>query len=401
MEPESVKRFREYLRIKTVHPKPEYWECADFLVAQAKEIGVEHQIIEPVKGKPIVVLKLAGSDPSLKSILLNSHTDVVPVYEEKWNYPPFGAERVLMDNGEYHIYARGAQDMKVTGSCYLEALREIKASGKQLLRNVYAMFVPDEEIGGEDGMGAFVKTQEFKDMNGGFDIDEGRVSPNTVTSSPNRERTLCWVKFTARGNTGHGSQFIEATAIEKMLPVIYKLMEIRDESVAGLSKFGEAKALHQGHFTSVNLTQFEGGKQANVVPAEYIATFDIRITPDVDCHEFYTMLENLAKENDVELEYIKRGLINVSTDLPDTNPFLSTFNNVCKRQGVNRVPVIMAGITDARYIREAGIPAIGINPIINHRYLAHDHDEYIMESRYLSAIKFYVDMIESMANVSS
>lgn len=56
-------------------------------------------------------MTLPGTDTSLKSILLVSHTDVVPVDETKWNHPPFDA--VKDENG--NIYARGTQDMKSVG----------------------------------------------------------------------------------------------------------------------------------------------------------------------------------------------------------------------------------------------------------------------------------------------
>ncbi len=46
-----------------------------------------------------------GTDPSLPSLLLNSHTDVVPVYPDQWKYDPF--EAVKEANGD--IYARGTQ----------------------------------------------------------------------------------------------------------------------------------------------------------------------------------------------------------------------------------------------------------------------------------------------------
>ena len=32
-----------------------------------------------------------GSEPGLPSLLLNSHTDVVPVFRESWKYDPFEA----------------------------------------------------------------------------------------------------------------------------------------------------------------------------------------------------------------------------------------------------------------------------------------------------------------------
>lgn len=42
-----------------------------------------------------------------KAILLNSHMDVVPVFEEYWIVPPFSGE---IRDGK--IYGRGTQDMK-------------------------------------------------------------------------------------------------------------------------------------------------------------------------------------------------------------------------------------------------------------------------------------------------
>jgi Peptidase family M20/M25/M40 len=45
---------------------------------------------------------------------------------------------------------------------YLEAIRRLKSSGRRLKRTVHLTFVPDEEIGGRDGMGAFIQTQQFK-----------------------------------------------------------------------------------------------------------------------------------------------------------------------------------------------------------------------------------------------
>ncbi|OMJ27559.1 Aminoacylase-1 [Smittium culicis] len=399
-EPESVKRFREYLKIESVHPTPDYYGVSKFLVEQANNMGLSYQIVEPVKGKPIIVLKLEGSDPSLKSIILNSHTDVVPVYREKWNYEPFGAERVMTEDGkDYKIYARGSQDMKVTGSSYLEAFRRIKESGVVLKRNVFAMFVPDEEIGGKDGMGEFVKTQEFKDMNAGFDVDEGVPSFNDMTFTFYQERTLCWVKFTAHGNTGHGSQFIEGTAIEKLLPVINELMSFRDKELTSLKiEYSSSQLFNQGRFTSVNLTQLDGGKQPNVVPATYSAVFDIRVSPFRNLAEFYTYLENLASSNGVEIEYISRDTESATTSFEDSDPLHNAFQSAAKRNDIKLTPMIMPGITDARYVRAAGIPAVGINPMLFHKLLAHDHDEFVFESQFIRAIDFYVDLISEMAN---
>jgi aminoacylase len=81
----AIEKFREYLRIKTVQPNPDYAASTEFLRNYGLELGLEyscHEVFQSEKcvpGKPIVILTLRGTMPELPSILLNSHTDVVPV----------------------------------------------------------------------------------------------------------------------------------------------------------------------------------------------------------------------------------------------------------------------------------------------------------------------------------
>lgn len=119
--------------------------------------------------RPVVVLTWIGLQPDLPSIVLNSHMDVVPAFEERWTYPPFGAEI----DSEGRIFARGSQDMKQVGVQYLAAIHALKRDGVRLKRTVHITFVPDEEIGSELGMRAFVESDDFKSLNVGFELDEG------------------------------------------------------------------------------------------------------------------------------------------------------------------------------------------------------------------------------------
>ena len=48
----------------------------------------------------------------------------------------------------------------------------------------------DEEIGGKDGLGAFVSTDEFKALNIGFALDEGAASNSDVYYVVYAERSL-------------------------------------------------------------------------------------------------------------------------------------------------------------------------------------------------------------------
>ena len=52
-----------------------------------------------------MIMTVEGENPQLPSIMLNSHTDVVPAYTEHWECDPFAA--VKKENGD--IVARGTQ----------------------------------------------------------------------------------------------------------------------------------------------------------------------------------------------------------------------------------------------------------------------------------------------------
>lgn len=116
-------------------------ECVTFLKKQAKELNLPVRIYELVPKKPILIMTWVGKEPNLPALMLNSHMDVVPVFEDKWTYPPFGAD---MDS-QGNIYARGTQDMKCVGIQYIEAIRRLKKSGVSLRRTIHLSFVPGKD----------------------------------------------------------------------------------------------------------------------------------------------------------------------------------------------------------------------------------------------------------------
>jgi aminoacylase len=61
------------------------------------------------------------------------------------------------------------------------------------------------------------------------------------------------------------------------------------------------------------------------------------------------------------------------------------------------VEVFPAG-TDAKYVRNQGIPAIGFSPMINTPILLHDHNEFINEKTFLNGIDIYEKLIVDLAN---
>lgn len=133
--------FRTYISWKE-HFKLKFISLLDaaisFLVNILKEIDLPYKVIQDDEKRPILVASWVGSDQSLPSILLNSHTDVVPVYPDQWKHDPFEAHK----DEEGRIYGRGTQDMKSVTIQYLEAIRRLKSKGVVLKRTIHLSFMP-------------------------------------------------------------------------------------------------------------------------------------------------------------------------------------------------------------------------------------------------------------------
>jgi len=189
--PTASAKLVEYLRIRTVHPEPDYADAVKFLKSYAQEIGVDsYKEVEVCPDRIVVLMSYYGTRPEKESILLNSHMDVVPVDQRFWKCDAFEGKRY--ENGD--IYGRGVQDMKSVGIQHLEIIRKMKLSGVRPERTIHLTFVPDEEIGGLTGLAPFLETSEFKSLNVGLAFDEGQASPNEEFCVYYGER-VAWCRF--------------------------------------------------------------------------------------------------------------------------------------------------------------------------------------------------------------
>uniref|UniRef100_A0A452S4M8 N-acyl-aliphatic-L-amino acid amidohydrolase n=1 Tax=Ursus americanus TaxID=9643 RepID=A0A452S4M8_URSAM len=371
----SVTLFRRYLRIRTVQPEPDYGAAVAFLEERGRQLGLGCQKVEVAPGRVVTILTWPGTNPRLSSILLNSHTDVVPVFKEHWSHDPFEAFK----DAEGYIYARGTQDMKCVSIQYLEAVRRLKAEGHHFPRTIHLTFVPDEEVGGHQGMALFVERPEFQALRAGFALDEG-------------------VRVLSTGKPGHGSRFVEDTAVEKLHKVMSSILAFREKERQRLQSNPHLKA---GAVTSVNLTKLEGGVAYNVVPATISAIFDFRVAPDVDLKAFEEQLQGWCRAagEGVTLEFLQKWTEPRVTSIDDSDPWWAAFSGVCKDMNLSLEPEIFPAATDSRYLRVMGIPALGFSPMNRTPVLLHDHDERLHEAVFLRGVDIYTRLLPALASM--
>ncbi|XP_005089280.1 aminoacylase-1 [Aplysia californica] len=390
----AVSRFREYLRINTMQPTPDYDAALAYLKKQADEIGLEFRVLESgVENRPIGLMTWKGTKPELQAILLTSHMDVVPVFPDKWTHEPFSADKD--DNGD--IYARGSQDMKCVSSWYLEAIRRFKAEGRTFTRTIHLSFTSDEEIGSLPSKG-FSESKAFKDLNIRFGLDEGIASPGNTMRVFYGERSIWWMKIKCEGQPGHASMFIENTAAKKLQFIINKFLGFRDEQE---KKFKANPNAGIGAVTTVNMTMLEGGVQPNVVPAELSATFDMRIPPTTDFAALKATIQQWCEEagTQVSVEFLVYGENTEMVKISKDNPWWEAFSSACKAVEIEIQPEIFPAGTDSRFFRKAGVDMIGFSPMNNTPILLHDHDERLNEKVFLRGIDIYCGIIPALANL--
>ncbi len=385
--------FQEYLRINTAHPNPDYDKTSAFLSSLCSNELPSHTFrTDCPAGKPIYIISRIGSSPSLPSILLNSHFDVVPVSEEHWSSPPFAAVR--LDNGD--IVARGAQDMKSVAIGYICALINLK--DVSFKRTIHMAFMPDEETSGRDGMKAWVETEDFARLNVGMALDEGLPNINNFVFVYYNERSPWWIRIDIEGNAGHGSQFISDTAASKMLVILNRVQTFRDAQEKLWRDVYNGQSL--GSVTSVNITFANLGVQYNVVPDKAFVGLDVRISPVMGIVEFQKILNGWVEGIEgTSITLVAQSDECPSSSIDPSDKYFSAISSSFKAKNVEYKTDIFPAATDSRWLRKKGIPCYGISFIRNTKMLLHDHNEYLNENELLNGIQFYTDLIPKLANL--
>ncbi|EMS60311.1 Aminoacylase-1 [Triticum urartu] len=300
------------------------------------------------------------------------------------------------------------EDMKCVGMQYLEAIRRLRDAGFVPDRNIYIIFVPDEEIGGHEGVELFVASNEFKELNVGLVLDEGLASPREEYRVFYAERSPWWLTIKAKGAPGHGAKLYDGSAMENLMKSVEALRRFRTAQF-DLVKSGE-KA--EGDVVSVNFAYLKAGTPTptgfvmNLQPSEAEVGIDIRIPPSVHTEALEKRLaeEWAPSSRNLTFEFKQKGSVLDKLGKPamtiadSSNPWWPVFEESVKRAGGKLgKPEIFPASTDARYFREIGIPAFGFSPMANTPVLLHDHNEFLSKDEYLKGIGIYESIIKALA----
>lgn len=316
--------------------------------------------------------------------------------------------------------------MKCALMGYVCAIKQLLGNHFKPNRTIHLSFVPDEEIGGAEGMSIMLASEWYQSVEIGIALDEGLASEDDYYSVFYGERLPWWIKMESKGNTGHASRFIEDTAVASIISVVNKALEFREEQRQKLHNGNScdhncshsvARKTTLGDVTSLNVTVLKAGVQSggvdvlNVIPSSAEAGFDIRISPNQPTEEVEEMLNNWcnsvneAKKNrgdagTVTWSHYNPALASHSTtDCSDNNPWWTLFRTTIfeKCGGACLRPGVFPAATDSRFLRALGIKAFGFTPMRNCPILLHENDEYIPEETFVEGILVYIEVILALS----
>lgn len=321
------------------------------------------------KGNPNVVATLKGTGGG-KSLILNSHIDVVPAgnYAD-WQNEPFSG---IIEDGK--LYGRGATDMKGGTVSLLLALEAIISLNITLKGDVIFQSVIEEESGGAGTLAAVLK---------GYEADGAIIpEPTNMKLFPKQQGSM-WFRITVKGKAAHGGTRYEGVnAIEKAQKVIAALLKLEKERNAR-----EKDSLYKNIPIPfpINIGKMTSGAWPSSVPDLAIIEGRIGVCPQESMEEAEAALENcLAGLNQLDPWFKKHPVVVtwfggrwLPGNLPTDHVLMQTIS-ASYQQVLQEIPHIEASPwgTDGGILSQVGgIPVVVFGPGTTE--VAHNANEYI------------------------
>ncbi len=234
-----VKLLCGLIEIPTVNPPGEnYREITDYLTSVLKEIGLRAEVIRVprdvvAKYYPeyvdyprynVIARFSKGKGPTIH---FNGHYDVVPA-GSGWTMKPF---KPVVKEGK--IYGRGATDMKGGIATIITTAKALIEADAEFNGTIELSFTPDEETGGQTGVG--------------YIVEEGLVKPDyAIVAEPSGldliwigNKGAVWLLVEVFGRQAHGSTpWKGVNAFEKMVELAYKMIhELKPKIESKKSKY--------------------------------------------------------------------------------------------------------------------------------------------------------------------
>ncbi len=390
---DPVELLRDLIRFDTTNPPGNEEACVAFVEALLREHGIESERYEKQPGRPNLIARHEGSNGG-PPLLLYGHVDVVTTAGQQWTHPPFAAELA----GGY-VWGRGALDMKGGVAMCIASFVAAHESGSPT--PLVLAILSDEEDGGDAG--ARFLAEERPEVFAGARHALGEFGATTLWIAGRRfypiqvaEKQICWLRVHVRGAGGHGALGVKGGAMRKLgdvlrtldrrqppvhvtpvvrewieqmaaaLPrpqalLLERLLDPRTADLAAKALGTRGRQLSRVLRNTVSATIVHGGEKINVVPSDIELQLDGRLLPGFTPDDLIHELKDIVGSDGIEFEVVRHDPGPPDADLGFYEPLAEIIREL--DPGAVPVPMLQAGVTDARFLTRAGIQTYGYLPL--------------------------------------
>ncbi len=318
-------------------------------------------------------------------VVLNGHTDVVPVEGQNWSSDPFTLTR-----RENRLHGRGSVDMKGFLACVLASVPLFKSIG--LKKPIHIAFSYDEEIGGY-GMPVLL------DSMAGLPIRPAIV----IVGEPTEMQLITGHKggFEMRTEiSGYEVHSCNPTKGVNAITYAVRLIAKIEQIAARLASNPYPGSPYDPPYCTINVGTIEGGAARNATAGWCNFNWEFRPMPGEDGRKLIAEITDYAANELIpEMQQISpMAGIKIITEAPvpalDDSNAADAAAFVSQITGLNSRDVVSFG-TDAGYFSDNGLSTAVFGPGSISR--AHQPDEYIKVEELSEGLDFLAKVAKRLA----
>ena len=358
--------YRGFIRARSPNPPGDTREAAAFICRFLASEGIPFRVVAPMAEMPNIVASFDGGAPG-RHLVLNGHIDVFPVGDASgWTVDPWGGE--LKDG---RIFGRGACDMKAGTTASIFSYVLLHKLKEHLRGQLTLTAVSDEETFGP--WGARYLLDHLPEVRGDAMLNG---EPSGLYNVRFGEKGSLWLAFTVRTPGAHGAHTHHSPSATKIACRLIQELEAVTQVPVNMPRSvaealeraapGMERSMGRGGSriipaVTLNIGTVHGGLKINMVPGECRFEADIRIPVGAERPGIDAVIERLLRacpEAIVEeLNYNPPSWCDPGGILIDI-----VRRNVESLSGIDPMPTISLGGTDARLWRYRNIPAYIYGP---------------------------------------
>ncbi len=344
------------------------------------------------EGRPNIVATLKGTGGG-KSLLLNGHTDVIPVGDGSgWSDDPWSAS--IKDG---RIYGRGSCDMKSGVASHILAVEFLKELGLTPKGDVLINIVIDEEVSGHGTLDTVAR---------GYKADAGISGETSDLAVQPACIGRIWFEIEIQGKpAGIQQRYLGVSAIELGYKIVKAVQELEDHRVATVRHPLYPKPLDS---LPCIIGSFQAGNYPSAFPATALLKGSIGTVPSED-HEGVkqSLVDQIArvaatdpwmKDHPPKVRFV--GYDAQASEIPRDHSIVQTVSRTYT-EITGKQPVISGrqGAADTRFLNlYADTPTVIFGP--GSTAVMHSDDEYVSIEDYITAIKVMALSIYDWCNTA-